>query len=46
MLRKMFNEPNVPINIDIWLEQVNLIDLGNFRLNVMYTPAIPRPASR
>ncbi len=38
MLRKMFNEPNVPINIDLWLEEGNLIDLGNFRLNVMYTP--------
>ena len=38
MLRKMFNEPNVPINIDIWLEEGNLLDLGNFRLNVMYTP--------
>ena len=38
MLRKMFNEPNVPINVDIWLEEGNLIDLGNFRLNVMYTP--------
>jgi glyoxylase-like metal-dependent hydrolase (beta-lactamase superfamily II) len=38
MLRKMFNEPNVPINIDIWLEEGNLIDLGNFRLNVMHTP--------
>jgi len=38
MLRKMFNEPNVPINIDIWLEEGNLIDLGNFRLSVMYTP--------
>jgi hydroxyacylglutathione hydrolase len=38
MLRKMFNEPNVPINIDIWLEEGNVIDLGNFRLDVMYTP--------
>jgi len=38
MLRKMFNEPNVPINVDIWLEEGNLIDLGNFRLNVIYTP--------
>jgi hydroxyacylglutathione hydrolase len=38
MLRKMFNEPNVPINIDIWLEEGNVIDLGNFRLNVLYTP--------
>ena len=38
MLRKMFNEPNVPINIDLWLEEGNLIDLGNFRLTVMYTP--------
>jgi hydroxyacylglutathione hydrolase len=38
MLRKMFNEPEVPINIDIWLEEGNLIDLGNFRLHVMYTP--------
>ena len=38
MLRKMFNEPNVPINVDLWLEEGNLIDLGNFRLNVMYTP--------
>ena len=38
MLRKMFNEPNVPINVDIWLEEGNLLDLGNFRLNVMYTP--------
>jgi glyoxylase-like metal-dependent hydrolase (beta-lactamase superfamily II) len=38
MLRKMFNEPDVPIDIDIWLEEGNLIDLGNFRLNVMYTP--------
>jgi hydroxyacylglutathione hydrolase len=38
MLRKMFAEPNVPINIDIWLEEGNLIDLGNFRLNVMHTP--------
>ena len=38
MLRKMFNEPNRPINIDIWLEEGNLLDLGNFRLNVMHTP--------
>jgi hypothetical protein len=38
MLRKMFNEPDVPINVDLWLEEGNLIDLGNFRLNVMYTP--------
>src|ERR1700755_203588 len=38
MLRKMFNEPNVPINVDIWLEEGNLLDLGNFRLDVMYTP--------
>ena len=38
MLRKMFNEPDVPIDIDLWLEEGNLIDLGNFRLNVMYTP--------
>ena len=38
MLRKMFNEPDVPIDVDIWLEEGNLIDLGNFRLNVMYTP--------
>ena len=38
MLRKMFNEPNEPIDVDIWLEEGNLIDLGNFRLNVMYTP--------
>jgi hydroxyacylglutathione hydrolase len=38
MLRKMFNEPNVPINVDFWLEEGNLIDLGNFRLTVMYTP--------
>jgi hydroxyacylglutathione hydrolase len=38
MLRKMFNEPNVPINVDIWLEEGNLLDLGDFRLNVMYTP--------
>jgi hydroxyacylglutathione hydrolase len=38
MLRKMFNEPNVPIDIDIWLEEGNVIDLGNFRLEVMYTP--------
>jgi glyoxylase-like metal-dependent hydrolase (beta-lactamase superfamily II) len=38
MLRKMFNEPNVPINIDIWLEEGNVIDLGNFRLDVFYTP--------
>jgi hydroxyacylglutathione hydrolase len=38
MLRKMFNEPNVPIDVDLWLEEGNLIDLGNFRLSVMYTP--------
>jgi hydroxyacylglutathione hydrolase len=38
MLRKMFNEPNVPIHVDLWLEDGNLIDLGNFRLDVMYTP--------
>jgi hydroxyacylglutathione hydrolase len=38
MLRKMFNEPNMPINIDIWLEEGNVIDLGNFRLDVLYTP--------
>jgi glyoxylase-like metal-dependent hydrolase (beta-lactamase superfamily II) len=38
MLRKMFNEPNVPINVDIWLEEGNVIDLGNFRLEVMHTP--------
>ena len=38
MLRKMFNEPNVPINVDIWLEEGNLLDLGDFCLNVMYTP--------
>ena len=37
-LRKMFNEPNVPIHVDLWLEEGNLIDLGNFRLDVMYTP--------
>jgi len=38
MLRKMFNEPNVSIDIDIWLEEGNVIDLGNFRLDVLYTP--------
>ena len=38
MLRKMFNEPNVPIDVDIWLEEGNVLDLGNFRLDVMYTP--------
>lgn len=38
MLRKMFNEPNEPIHIDIWLEDGNIIDLGNFRLRVLYTP--------
>jgi hydroxyacylglutathione hydrolase len=38
MLRKMFNEPNMPINIDIWLEEGNLLDLGDFRLNIMHTP--------
>jgi len=38
MRRKMFNEPNVPINVDIWLEEGNVIDLGNFRLDVMHTP--------
>jgi hydroxyacylglutathione hydrolase len=38
MLRKMFNEPEVPINVDLWLEEGNVIDLGNFRLQVMYTP--------
>ena len=38
MLRKMFNEPNVPIDIDIWLEEGNVLDLGNFRLDVLYTP--------
>jgi hydroxyacylglutathione hydrolase len=38
MLRKMFNEPNVPIDIDVWLEEGNVIDLGNFRLDVLYTP--------
>jgi hydroxyacylglutathione hydrolase len=38
MLRKMFNEPNVPIDVDLWLEEGNLIDLGNFQLSVMYTP--------
>ncbi|MGA7809601.1 MBL fold metallo-hydrolase [Bradyrhizobium sp.] len=37
-LRKMFNEPNEPIHVDLWLEEGNLIDLGNFRLDVMYTP--------
>ena len=40
MLRKMFNEPDVPINVDIWLEEGNLFDLGNFRLNVMYLSLI------
>ncbi len=38
MLRKMFNEPPVPIDIDVRLEEGNLIDLGNFRLTVMHTP--------
>jgi hydroxyacylglutathione hydrolase len=38
MLRKMFNESNVPVHVDIWLEEGNLLDLGNFRLDVMYTP--------
>ncbi len=38
MLRKMFNEPDMPIDVDIWLEEGNQIDLGNFRLTVMYTP--------
>src|SRR3978361_500218 len=31
MLRKMFNEPNVPINVDIWLEDGTPIDLGKHR---------------
>lgn len=31
MLRKMFNEPNVAFDVDLWLEEGNLIDLGNFR---------------
>ena len=38
MLRKMFNEPNKPIDVDIWLEEGNVLDLGDFRLSVMYTP--------
>jgi glyoxylase-like metal-dependent hydrolase (beta-lactamase superfamily II) len=38
MLRKMFREPNVPIHVDLWLEEGNLLDLGDFRLDVMYTP--------
>src|SRR5437764_7877352 len=38
MLRKMFNEPNVPINIDLWLEEANLTNFGNIRLNDMYMP--------
>jgi len=38
MLRKMFNEPDVrSISISGWKEG-NLLDLGKFRLNVMYTP--------
>jgi hypothetical protein len=41
----MFNEPDVPIDVDIWLKEGNLIDLGNFRLTVMYTPVIPPRAS-
>src|SRR5436305_9715104 len=46
MLRKMFNEPNVPINVDLWLEEGNLLDLGTFRLNVMYTPGHTSALSR
>ena len=38
MLRKMFNEPNEAIHIDLWLEEGNVIDLGNFQLRVLYTP--------
>lgn len=38
MLRKMFNEPNEPIHIDIWLIDGTVIDLGDFRLRVYYTP--------
>src|SRR4030088_568266 len=38
MLRKMFNEPNVPINIDIWLEEGNRVDLGSSHLMMTYPP--------
>lgn len=37
-LRKMFNEPNVPFDVDLWLEEGNVIDLGDFHLRVMHTP--------
>ncbi len=37
-LRKMFNEPNVPFDVDLWLEEGNLIDLGDFQLRVLHTP--------
>ena len=37
-LRKMFNEPNVPFEVDLWLEEGNLIDLGDFQLRVLHTP--------
>src|SRR5262249_50001262 len=35
---KTFNDTNVPIDVDICLEEGNVIDLGNFRLDVIYTP--------
>lgn len=38
ILRKMFDEPNEPIHIDVWLIDGNTIDLGDFRLRVHYTP--------
>lgn len=37
-LRKMFNEPNVPFDVDLWLEEGNIIDLGDFHLRVLHTP--------
>jgi hypothetical protein len=46
MLRKMFNEPNVPFRADLRLEDGNSIDLGNFRLVVRSTPAHPSANAR
>jgi glyoxylase-like metal-dependent hydrolase (beta-lactamase superfamily II) len=37
-MMKYCNNLNKPFNADIWLEDGNIIDLGNYKLNVVHTP--------
>jgi hydroxyacylglutathione hydrolase len=37
-MMKYCNNTNKPFNADIWLEDGNIIDMGNYKLHVLHTP--------